>query len=260
MAKHSISNAEQLYYGAGFFGPLYAVNGRKGAPVALLTKVSLGSPAASDDERWVKDATAAELPNNGTKTYTPANAGSSPCDDAGNSTAVTTIVTSTGESVSVWAQDVARNIIATTTAAAADTRFTISGYDQYRVAMSEVFTIATAASTGAGTKAFKYIASIAIYSAGDITSDTVDVGFGDVLGLPYKLATKADCLGVWFNDAADAATIVVADATEPATPTTTGDVRGTIDTNSAADGSAVVVWMYVADPSTKAGLLGVDQA
>jgi hypothetical protein len=52
--------------------------------------------------------------------------------------------------------------------------------------------------------------------------------------------------------------VVAADTTTATTGT--GDVRGTVDTNSAADDSEVVVWMHVADPNTEAGLRGVDQA
>jgi len=47
-------------------------------------------------------------------------------------------------------------------------------------------------STGAGKKAFKYVSSIAIYSAGNITTDTVTVGTGEVLGLPYTLTGTGD--------------------------------------------------------------------
>ena len=66
------------------------------------------------------------------------------------------------------------------------------------------------------------------------------MGWGDVLGLPHKLTAKADAVRVFFNDVWTIPTVVKADATDPATATT-GDVRGTVDTNSASDGSAVVV-------------------
>lgn len=257
--KQILSRADNLYVGAGYDAPLFASNQRTGVPVMLLTRCALGSPAAADGERWIKDATSTELPNNGTKTYTTSNAGTSPCDDTGNDTAVTSITTSTGATASVWAQDVARNITAATTTAAADTVITVTGYDVWKVKTVETLTIASGGTTAAGKKAFKYVESIAVYSAGDITTDTLDVGFGDVLGLPYKAVSKADVVRVFFNDVLDdSATVVAADGTSPATATT-GDPRGTVDTNSASDGSAVVVWLHVQDPNTATGLRGVDQ-
>ena len=256
--KHHLSSAQELYVGAGYDPRLFGTNGRKGVPVHLLTRVSLGSPIALDADGLIVGATSTELPNNGTKTYTTADDGASPIDNVATP-APSTITTSTGATASVWALDVPRNITATSTVAVADTVFTITGYDFWKVKTVEQFTIAAAASAGAGKKAFAYIESIAIYSAGDITTDTVTVGWGDVLGLPYKLTSKADAVRVFFNDVLDdSATVVKADATAPATATT-GDVRGTVDTNSASDGSAVVVWMHVQDTSTPEGLRGVAQ-
>ncbi|MCB0247457.1 MAG: hypothetical protein KDI07_02685 [Anaerolineae bacterium] len=254
--KHHLSSAQELYVGAGYDALLFGTNGRKGVPVHLLTRVSLGSPIALDADGLIVGATSTELPNNGTITYTTAEDGASPID---TTPTPSTITTSTGATASVWALDVPRNITATSTSAVADTVFTITGYDYWKVKVVEQFTIAAAASAGAGKKAFAYIESIAIYSAGDITTDTVTVGWGDVLGLPYKLTAKADAVRVFFNDVLDdSATVVKADATDPATATT-GDVRGTVDTNSASDGSAVVVWMHVQDTSTPEGLRGVAQ-
>ena len=256
--KHHLSSAQELYVGAGYDALLFGTNGRKGAPVHLLTRVSLGSPIALDADGLIVGATSTELPNNATITYTTANHGSSPIDNVATP-APSTITTSTGATASVWALDVPRNITATSTSAVADTVFTITGYDEPKVKVVDQFTIAAGASAGAGKKAMKYIESIAIYSAGDVTTDTVTVGWGDVLGLPYKLTSKADAVRVFFNDVLDdSATVVKADATDPATATT-GDVRGTVDTNSASDGSAVVVWMHVQDTSTPEGLRGVAQ-
>jgi hypothetical protein len=138
---------------------------------------------------------------------------------------------------------------------------TVTGYDEYKVKMTETLTItATGTSkTAAGKKAFAYVESISITSAGNATTNTLNLGVGDVLGLPYKLASKADCLGVWFDDAVDSATLVVADATSPATATT-GDVRGTVDLDGTLNGTkTAVVWMHVPDFRLASEVLGVDQ-
>jgi hypothetical protein len=154
---------------------------------------------------------------------------------------------------------VPRNITTTSSSAAADTVFTVTGYDYWKVKMVEAITIASGDSAKAGLKAFAYIESIAIYSAGNTESDTATVGFGDVLGLPYKLASKGDFISASFNGINEAvAALTAAVATDPATATT-GDVRGTVDMTSASNGSPIVVWMWVADACTPTGLRGVAQ-
>lgn len=149
MSKQQLSTATQIYYGAGYDAPVYGANGRKGVPVCQLTRVSLGSPAAGDDDLLIDDATSTELPNNSTKTYTPANNGTSPCDN-GSIPASASITTSTGASATVWTLDAPRNLVFGTTVAAADTVFTITGHDTYKVKMVEAITIASGDSAGAG--------------------------------------------------------------------------------------------------------------
>lgn len=259
MSTHQLSTATNVFYGNGYDATVYGANQRKGVPVSFLTRVSLGSPAAGDDDLLIDDATSTELPNNATKTYTPATNGTSPTDNASIPTA-TTITTSTGASATVWTLNAARNLVFATSSAAADTVFTVTGYDTYKVKMVEAITIASGQSAGAGKKAFKYVESIAIYSAGNITTDTITVGTGEVLGLPYVLTGTGDfvqaSLGGVFESTRP--TVVKADATATQTATT-GDVRGTIDLNSSLDGSAVVAYYHVVDPSTDTGLRGIAQ-
>jgi hypothetical protein len=255
--KHTISRAAATFVGSGYDGGVFAKNGRAGVPVSFLTRVSLGTPAVADAERLVKDATSTELPSNATITYTTANAGASPCDDTGNDTAVTTIDTAYGNK-SVWALDVPRNIIATSSVAAAATTITITGYDEYRVKVVETLAIGLGDSAAAGLKAFKWVESVAITSAGDITTDVVDVGFGDVLGLPYTLTGAGDMFRVTFAGATDSATVVKADATTATA--TTGDIRGTVDPNGTLDGTKEIVCYYVVtNPNTAVGLRGIAQ-
>jgi hypothetical protein len=155
--------------------------------------------------------------------------------------------------------DAARNLIFATSTAAADTVFTVTGYDIYKAKMVEQVTIASGDSAAAGKKAFKYISSIAIYSAGNVTTDTVKVGTGDVLGLPYVLTGTGDFIQASLAGVHEStrATVVKADATTATA--TTGDVRGTIDLNSSLAGTAVVAYYHVTAPSTEAGLVGIAQ-
>lgn len=261
MSKHNLSQATNLYFGAGFFGPMHGTNERNGVPIDLLTRINLGSPIAADVDKIVDAATSTELPDTTTVTWTTADDGSSPFDNA-DTPAPADVVVADGSTQNVWTLDVPRNISVNTTHASSIVAMTvtITGYDAWGELLQETITVAATGTdeTDAGKKAFKHIKSIAVTSAGDATTNTLNVGTGDVLGLPYKLTAKADCIRVFFNDVLDdSATVVAADATTPSA--TTGDVRGTVDPNSALDGSAVVAWIYVQDPSTKAGLKGLDQ-
>lgn len=264
MSKHTISGAGELFVGQGYDPRLFAANGKTGAPVMLPTKVDLGTPAAADDDLLMDAATSTELPDDaGTLTYTAADDGASPFDNA-DTPAVTSLVTAAGETVSVWPLDVPRNLSLLVTHASAIVAMTvvITGYDLYRRKLVESFTVtATGTSkTVAGNKAFAYVESIAITVAADATGNTLNVGSGAKLGLPYKLASLSDLLSVYVGSVMDlASSTVVAAVTDTATATT-GDVRGTITPNETLDGStAVAAWMHVADPSTAAGLRGVDQ-
>lgn len=263
MSKHHITAAEEVYAGGGFFGPMAAANGRNGAPINLPTQIHLGQPIALDADGLIAAATSTELPNATTITYTTADDGASPFDNAATP-APTTITTATGATASVWALDVARNITAAVTHASSVVAMTITitGYDYWKQKVVETLDIAATGTsqTAAGKKAIPYVESIAITSADNATTNTLNLGWGDVLGLPYRLAKSADLMALWVGTSEElaSATVVVADATTASA--TTGDVRGTIDPNTALGSEAdVYVWMLVADNSSANGLKGVDQ-
>lgn len=265
MSKQTLSRATQNYVGSGYDAKLYATNGRPGVPVNFLTKIDLGAPAVADDDLIVDDATSTELPNNATKTYTTANDGTTPFDNA-DTPAVSTITTSTGATASVWALDVPRNLVCVSSHGSSMVAMTIvvSGYDQYGVAMTESFSItATGTSkTATGNKAFKYISQIAITSAGNATTNTLIIGTGDKLGLPYKLAEKSDLLSMFFDDALNVPSAIAKAVTTTASATT-GDVRGTISIATVGDANGTKTlkgWMHIADPNSAEGLRGVAQA
>jgi hypothetical protein len=140
--------------------------------------------------------------------------------------------------------------------------FTINGFDYYGQAMTEVITVATAATAVTGKKAFFQISSATI--AGSATA--VLIGTSDVLGLPVRVFNVAYVASVKTNStlAQDTGTFVAAD-TAVAT-TTTGDVRGTYVPGTASDGINRTVMgillpaIAVGPNATRVGALGVTQA
>jgi hypothetical protein len=140
--------------------------------------------------------------------------------------------------------------------------FTVSGYDYYGQAMSEVITVSVAGTAVTGKKAFFQVSGATI--AGSATA--VLIGTSDVLGLPVRVANVAYIASVKSNNtlAQDAGTFVAAD-TATAT-TSTGDVRGTYTPATASDGIVRTVMgillpaIAVGPNSTRTGALGVTQA
>jgi hypothetical protein len=140
--------------------------------------------------------------------------------------------------------------------------FTVSGFDYYGQAMSEVITVAVAGTAVTGLKAFYQVSSVTI--AGSATA--VVVGTSDVLGIPVRVANVAYVASVKSNNtlAQDAGTFVAAD-TATAT-TSTGDVRGTYAPATASNGIVRTVMgillpgIAVGPNATRVGALGVTQA
>jgi len=173
-------------------------------------------------------------------------------------TSATSVVKSNGTTVIQLDVPRALTVNCSTTARA----FTVSGYDYYGQAMTEVITVATAGTAVTGNKAFYQIASVSI--AGSATACVV--GTSDYLGLPVRAIDAGYVVSVgWANTLARDAGTFTAAATATAT-STTGDVRGTYKPSSASNGSNRLV-MAIAVPaiavgpnSTATGALGVTQA
>jgi hypothetical protein len=174
-------------------------------------------------------------------------------------TSAKSVITNTGATVIQLDLPRAVKVNCATTARA----FTVSGYDYYGQAMSEVITVATAGTAVTGAKAFYQISGVTI--AGSAT--TVVVGTGDVFGCPVRFIDKSYVVRYGWNNATTddtSGTLTVADT---ATATTgTGDVRGTFAPSTAADGikRAVVTLalpaIAVGPNATRVGALGVTQA
>ncbi len=150
--------------------------------------------------------------------------------------------------------DVPRNITETGVAATVAHTITVTGTDVYGDAVVETITGAVGATTVAGKKAFKTITNIAV-SGG--TTGAITVGWGDVLGLPVFLPSAGHILKEMADGvAATAGTVVAGIRTAGGSTATTGDVRGTYDPNSAANG-AIVFQLVVSLPDP--GFTGIAQ-
>lgn len=121
-----------------------------------------------------------------------------------------------------------RNVSATCDGAATST-VTITGKDYLGQPMVEVITLAGAA-TIQGKKAFKQVSNVAW---GLTASRNITVGWGDVLGLPYKLLSKN--IELRSKAVLTSGTFVVGVDTQT---TSSADPRGTYAPASATDGVA----------------------
>jgi hypothetical protein len=127
---------------------------------------------------------------------------------------------------------------------------TVTGRDYLGQIMQETMTLG-GTTTVAGLKAFKYVDTCAV-AAGGPTGGTFDLGWGDLLGLPYKAEIL---LSDTEDKVAAAGSITAGVATDPQTATT-GDPRGTFSPASATDGSIVYEVRYIVDNTD---LHGVEQ-
>lgn len=178
-------------------------------------------------------------------------------------TGTTSVVRQDG--VTVVQLDVPRAVAVTIGAGTITNRnVTISGYDIYGQAMSEVIATGTTQSTTVnGKKAFYQIASATVSGA---VGATIALGTTDILGIPVRMTNVAYVASVRWDStlATDAGTFVAA-VTTTAT-TTTGDVRGTYVPSSATDGAKRLVMgillpaIAVGPQATRTGALGVTQA
>jgi hypothetical protein len=198
--------------------------------------------------------------NNIAATQTPAAAGAITLT-AGAS--VKSVITPLG--ATVLQLDVPRAVSVTTGAGSPTSRnFTVSGYDYYGQAMSEVIASSGTASTAVnGKKAFYQISGITV-SGGTVVAITI--GTTDILGIPVRVTDAGYIARAGYNNtlAEDAGTFAAA-ATATAT-TTTGDVRGTYVPSAATDGIKRLVMgillpaIAVGPNATRVGALGVTQA
>lgn len=252
MARHTISHADQLFYGNS--KKAAKNNARRGVRFHPATFVDLGAPVALSATALLNAATSTELPNAATITYTFPSAGASPQDGTLGTTGTL---------------DVPRNLTFAASHASAVLAMTIvaTGTDENGDTLTETFSIAAGgtAQSATGKKAFKQVTSLAITAAGNATTNTLNGGFGDSLGLPLALADARSAL--LFIDGVPQTTLgtlTAADTTTPAT-SSTGDVRGTWLPNTATNGTrryTALLWNIpvAAEADSASSAFGVRQA
>ena len=246
MAEHTISHADALFWGNS---KKLGADDKRGVPMTPVYQADLGAPIALDANGLMIGATGTELPDTETVTYTFADDGGvSPLDGA-NQTGIL---------------DVARNVTCLTTHGSSIVAMTVTvtGKDEYGEALVETITIAATGTSAAdnGVKAFKSVSSIAITAAADAELNTLNVGWGDVLGLPFRLGGEYDVLAAYADATEELASATVVAGVTTTASATTGDVRGTITPNTSTDGSVNFrVWMKVNGVATDTEAYGVAQ-
>lgn len=198
---------------------------KRGIPLSKVLLIALGSPLVADPN-FICESQA----NGEAKTLT-----------------LTNTVLDVPRIVTVDADDVGTAVL------------TITGKDEYGEVMVEEITM-DGTTEVPGLKAFKTITSVTTNASS--TGDII-VGFGDVLGLPYRVDENG-FLMAYADGALDLTTSAVLGtlvAAVTATPTaTTGDVRGTYNPNTTLDDTVeFAVLVKIASTATKVGAYGADQ-
>lgn len=229
MSNHNLSRADQLLIGRANYLPISRVLGAPGVPIKMLSQIDLGAPDVADANGICEsqDLTA-----------------------AGVASVNTTAAAAIAAAALAGVMDVPRGLVAAWTGAAV---LTVTGTDVYGNVLKE----SSASGTSfAGKKAFKTVTNFAV--SANVTALTI--GTSDVLGLPYAIRGKYDMLALYADGADELAASVVVGAVTAAATATTGDVRGTINPDTACDGSVNFrLWAMINDPNSLPGLIGVNQ-
>lgn len=171
--------------------------------------------------------------------------------------------------VTTYVADVPRAVTITSGADESANTFTIKGFDNYGIAMTQSLAGA-AVGTVTTTKAFKSVVSV---TSSANMSGTITVGTSDTFGLPVAVVDVDYIIAAKWNAtlAANAGTFVAAVATTASA--TTGDVRGTyLPAGAASNGTRrLVISVALSDlniggvnqssatQQTAVGVLGVAQ-
>lgn len=261
MSNHLITKATTVLNGAAVLEAHKALyDGRSGHVVNFMRYLKIGAAVAAVATGFISAATGALLPNAGTLKYTPATDGVAPLNGGTRRPVVQAARDSLGGTHVAYTMDVARNVQLTATHGSSIVAMTVSifGLDWYGQLQTELLTLtATGTSkTVAGKKTWSAIYEMDLAATGNSQANTLNLGWANVLGLPYRIALVSELIPFGNNALDTSGTVVKADDTAPAT-NVTGDVRGTYTPSSAPDGTKTYeVWLTPDDPSTTTGLFG----
>lgn len=150
----------------------------------------------------------------------------------------------------VYFFDIPRAVVITEAAGGTAVTYTVWGFDEDDVFMTENIAVAggVGATTGTGKKAFAGVTKVWAAAA---STAAISVGTTDIIGLRYVLDNVNRILGTGNYGTGTTfgavSTYAVADLTAPATAIT-GDIRGTVTLPSSSDGTKrlVVAWIMAA--------------
>lgn len=163
VTRHTISYADEVYFGDAYHAPYSSPKSRRGVEASLPYYLNLGAVTAADADGLV---TSVDPASGATLTLR----------------STVTGMTNTGGVVTL---DTARNVTITASGDESTKSALFTGTDIYGEALSEAIT-APNATTVQGKKSFKTISSIVM--TGD--AGTITVGFGNIFGLPFRVAAR----------------------------------------------------------------------
>lgn len=249
MSRHTLTAASDISYGDAYYVPGYS---RRGVPITPIYKQTFSSAIAALDVNAL--CTNQALITAGS-TFTFA----------------TAVVGLTTDASSQRVLDHARNITITTSDLGATATVIVKGEDVYGASMWERFLVTASDATVSGTKAFKKVSKVIPSGATGIAK----VGFGNRLGLDYKVSSLHDIIKGQEGDQGIAATDITVDsfrlptysATEVHSATSEGtasalkDVRGTWKPLAVIPDGAVThsLWYKISGVRSKFGAYGINQ-
>ena len=148
-----------------------------------------------------------------------------------------------GSGVTTYFFDVPRAVSLTSGANLSAINFLITGYDNYGRRTTQL----QAGPNNNTVNTLKTFAGVISVVPQGTSASTVSVGSSDIFGLPYVISDAGYAAAVKWNNtlAQDAGTLVLADATSPAT-SATGDPRGTYKPSAnASNGARRLVFLQI---------------
>jgi hypothetical protein len=249
MSKHTLTAASDISYGDAYYAPGYS---RRGVPITPIYKQTFSSAIAALDTNALATKQALTV---AAATWAFASA----------------VVGLTTDASSQRVLDHARNVTITTSDLAATATVIIKGEDVYGASMWERMLVTASDATVSGTKAFKKISKIIPSGATGVAY----VGFGNRLGLDYKVSSLHDIIKGQEGDQGTAATDItvaafrlptysateVHSATSEGTASVLKDVRGTWKPLAVAPDGTVEhsLWYKISGVRSKFGAYGIDQ-